>query len=168
MKHILKKAALLAALVIGMAFPLAAQSTYVHLIITMNDGTEEAYDMLNSSYMYFETGEKLIITESIDGQTMVSYPLANIRKITCHEIEGTEENGPSTGSETVMLYPNPAYDKVMFNNVEGTQTVKIYALDGRLMKTLQVTDNQSIDISFLPTGLYLFNVGFHTFKMMKP
>ena len=66
MKHILKKTVLLAALVIGMAFPLTAQRTYVHLVITLNDGTEETYDMLNSSYMYFEAGEKLIITESIE------------------------------------------------------------------------------------------------------
>ncbi len=168
MKHILKKTVLLAALVIGMAFPLTAQRTYVHLVITLNDGTEETYDMLNSSYMYFEAGEKLIITESIDGQTMVVYPLANIRKITCHEYEGTEENGPSTGSGAVMLYPNPAYDKVTFCNVEGTQTVKIYALDGRLMKTLQVTGNQTVDIATLPTGLYLVNIGSKTFKLMKP
>ena len=143
---------------------MAAQSTYVHLVITLNDGTEETYDMRSSSYMYFEEGEKLVITESIDGHTMVSYPLSNIRKITCHEIQGTIED-VELG---MVLYPNPARDKVTFRNVQGTQTVKIYALDGRLMKTLQVTDGQSIDISYLPTGLYLFNVGNHTFKMMKP
>ena len=164
MKHILKKSVLLAALVIGMAFPLAAQRTYVHLVITLNDGTEETYDMLSSSYMYFEAGEKLVITESIDGQTMVTYPLANIRKITCNEMEGTEENG----GLDMVLYPNPAHDKVTFHNVQGTQTVTIYALDGRLMKTLQITGNQTIDISSLPTGLFLVNIGGKTFKMMKP
>ena len=164
MKHILKKLALLAVLVMGIAFPMAAQSTYVHLVITMNNGTEETYDMLNSSYMYFEAGEKLVITESVDGQTLVSYPLSDIRKITCHEMEGTEE----IVDLDMVLYPNPARDKVTFQNVTGTQTLKIYALDGRLMKTLFVTDNQSVDISFLPTGLYLFNVGSQTFKMMKP
>ena len=164
MKHILKKVTLLAALVVGIAFPMAAQSTYVHLVITMNDGTEETYDMLYSSYMYFEEGEKLVITESIDGHTMVSYPLSSIRKITCHEVQGTIEDVELS----IALYPNPAHDKVTFRNVQGTQTVKIYALDGRLMKTLQITEGQSIDISYLPAGLYLFNVGNHTFKMMKP
>ena len=164
MKHILKKIALLAALVVGITFPMAAQSTYVHLVITLNDGTEETYDMLNSSYMYFEGGEKLVITESVDCHTLVSYPLSNIRKITCHELEGTEENADLN----MVLYPNPARDKVTFHNVTGTQIVKIYALDGRLMKTLFVPDGQSVDVSFLPTGLYLFNVGSHTFKMMKP
>ena len=112
MKHILKKSVLLAALVIGMAFPMAAQRTYVHLVITLNDGTEETYDMLSSSYMYFEAGEKLVITESIDGQTMVTYPLATIRKITCNEMEGTEENDDLC----MVLYPNPAHDKVTFHS----------------------------------------------------
>lgn len=164
MKHIMKKVMLLAALVMGIAFPMSAQSTYVHLVITLNNGTEETYDMLNSSYMYFEEGEKLVITEAIDGMTTVTYPLSDIRKITCHEVEGTIENADLD----MVLFPNPAHDKVTFHNVTGTQTLKIFALDGRLMKTSFVTDGLSIDISFLPTGLYLFNVGCHTFKMMKP
>lgn len=164
MKLILKKVALLAALVVGIAFPMAAQSTYVHLVITLNDGTEETYDMRSSSYMYFDAGEKLVITEGVDGATLVSYPLSNIRKITCHELEGTDENVDLD----MVLYPNPSRDKVTFHNLAGTQTLKIYALDGRLMGMLQISDGQSIDISFLPAGLYLFNVGHHTFKMMKP
>lgn len=164
MKLILKKVALLAALVAGITFPMAAQSTYVHLVITLNDGTEETYDMRSSSYMYFDSGEKLVITECVDGATLVSYPLSNIRKITCHELEGTDENVDLD----MVLYPNPSRDKVTFHNLAGTQTLKIYALDGRLMGMLQISDGQSIDISFLPAGLYLFNVGHHTFKMMKP
>ncbi len=166
MRLLPKKVALLAALVMGTLFPIpmAAQSTYVHLVITMRDGTEKTYDMLHSSYMYFEAGENLVITETVDGRTHASYALSDIRKITCHEIEGTAENTDLD----MVLFPNPAYDKVTFHNVKGAQTVKIYALDGRLAKTTQIVDNQSIDISFLPTGLYLINVGYHTYKMMKP
>lgn len=163
MKLILKKVALLAALVVGIAFPMAAQSTYVHLVITLNDGTEETYDMLNTSYMYFDNGEKLVITETIDGMTAVTYPLADIRKITCQEVEGTEENTDLN----IAVFPNPTHDKVTFRNVRGKQTVKIYALDGRLMKSFQVTDSQTVDISMLPQGLYLVNIDYNTFKMMK-
>ena len=47
-------------LLLGWIFPLAAQSTYVHVTIVLNDGTEATYDMQNSSYMYFEEGVKLV------------------------------------------------------------------------------------------------------------
>lgn len=163
MKRIIKQGLLLAAFIMGMLVGAKAQSTYVHLVITMHDGTEETYDMLNTSYMYFDNGEKLVITETIDGMTMVAYPLADIRKITCQELEGTEENTDLD----IAVFPNPTHDKVTFRNVRGKQTVKIYALDGRLMKSFQVTDSQTVDISMLPQGLYLVNVNYKTLKMMK-
>lgn len=163
MKHILKKVALLAALIVGMVLPMTAQSTYVHVTIYLNDGTEAYYDMQSSSYMYFEEGVKLVITEGSDGLTTVSYPLADIRKITCEEVEGALENA----SSNIAIYPSPAHDVLHFRNVEGKHNVRVYALDGRLVMSLQITGNESIDISDLPTGMYLVNIGYTTLKMMK-
>ena len=163
MKQLINRGLLLIVLTLGLILRVAAQSTYVHLTITMNDGTEETYDMLNTSYMYFDNGEKLVITETIDKTTTVAYPLADIRKITCQEVEGLDE----TSSLDVAFFPNPVHDKVTFRNVRGKQTVKIYALDGKLIKATQIDDNQTVDVSTLPQGLYLVNVNYNTFKMMK-
>ena len=99
MNPLLKRGLLFAALLVGLAFPMVAQSTYVHVTITLNDGTEATYDMQSTSYMYFEEGVKLVITESSDGTNAVSYPLADIRKITCEEMVGTIEN-------TTMVWPS--------------------------------------------------------------
>lgn len=159
----MKRIFLLVALLFGAFLQMSAQNTYVHLIITMNDGTEETYDMYNVSYMYFESGDELVITETVDGLSYVRYPLSSIRKITCHEVEGTPENA----NLDITLSPNPAHDKVTFRNIQGTQTAKIYALDGRMVKSLPITEGQSVDITDLPTGLYLVNIGYCTFKMMK-
>lgn len=163
MKHQLNRRLLFVALLLGMVFQMAAQNTYVHVTIFLNDGTEETYDMLNSSYMYFEEGVRLVITEPIDGMTAVSYPLSDIRKITCQELEGTAEN---LGTD-MAFFPNPTHNQVTFRNIRGKQMVKIYALDGCLIKTFQVTDNQTVDISALPAGLYLVNISSNIFKMMK-
>ena len=81
MKHPMKRIFLLVALLFGAFLQMSAQNTYVHLIITMNDGTEETYDMYSVSYMYFESGDKLVITETVDGLSYVRYPLSDIRKI---------------------------------------------------------------------------------------
>ena len=154
---------LFAALLLGIILHLSAQSTYVHVTIYLNDGTEAAYDMQNSSYMYFEESVKLVITESTDGLSTVSYPLADIRKITCEEFVGTLENA----TIDVSLYPNPVRDVLHFRNVIGQRTVNIYAIDGQKVKSFQISGSQSIDISDLPSGMYLVNDSHNTFKMIK-
>ena len=163
MKHPMKRILLTVALFFGAFFQMSAQNTYVHLIITMNDGTEETYDMYSTSYMYFESGDKLVITETIDGLSYVRYPLSSIRKITCHEMEGTPENA----NLDIALSPNPTHNRVTFSNIQGTQTARIYALDGRMVKSFSITEGQSVDVTDLPTGLYLINIGYCTYKMMK-
>ena len=154
---------LFAALLLGIILHLSAQSTYVHVTIYLNDGTEATYDMQNSSYMYFEESVKLVITESTDGLSTVSYPLADIRKITCEEFVGTLENA----TIDVSLYPNPVRDVLHFRNVIGKRTVNIYAIDGQKVKSFQISGSQSIDISDLPSGMYLVNDSHNTFKMIK-
>ena len=163
MRNLLKQGLLLVVLLLGMAFQLTAQSTYVHVTIFLNDGTEATYDMHNSSYMYFEEGVRLVITESIDGMNDVSYPLSDIRKITCEEMVGTLENTITD----IEIYPSPVHDVLCFRNVSGTQNVKIYALDGHLVKSLQITGDQSINISGLSIGLYLVKTQTQTLKMIK-
>ena len=163
MRHYFQRGMLFAALLLGIILHLSAQSTYVHVTIYLNDGTEATYDMQNSSYMYFEESVKLVITESTDGLSTVSYPLADIRKITCEEFVGTLENA----TIDVSLYPNPVRDVLHFRNVIGKRTVNIYAIDGQKVKSFQISGSQSIDISDLPSGMYLVNDSHNTFKMIK-
>ncbi len=53
----------------------------------------------------------------------------------------------------LMVYPNPASQKLMFNNTD-LELAEIYSLDGRLVKQQVITTNQ-IDISGLKTGTYI-------------
>ena len=45
--------------------------------------------------------------------------------------------------------------------------MSIYAIDGRLMKSMEVRGDQDIDISDLPMGLYLVKTPSCTLKMIK-
>lgn len=163
MRYLFKRFWLMLLFIFAMMGGMTAQSTYVHVTITLNDGTEATYDMQSTSYMYFEEGVKLVITESSDGTNAVSYPLADIRKITCEEMVGTIENT----IVDISIYPNPVHDVLHFRNVTGKHIANIYALDGQLIKSFQITGSQSVDISDLPSGMYLVNLSSSTFKMMK-
>ena len=132
------------------------------MTIYLNDGNERSYFMTPSDRVYFEDNEILVVETTV---TMRSdrYNLADIRKIICAEAVGvTEASGTSP-----ILSPNPVHDAFILRNLDGEETVRIYALDGRLMKSMEVTSEQHIDISDLPIGLYLVKTERQTLKMIK-
>jgi hypothetical protein len=160
MKRLFQRGLLLTALLLGLAFHLTAQST--QMTIYLNNGEEKSYLMTPSDRVYFEDNETLVVEFTV---TMRSdrYNLADIRKITCAETVGVTE----TSETTPFLSPNPVHDAFTLRNLNGEETIQIYALDGRLMKSLEVTSEQRIDISDLPIGIYLVKAGDQTLKMIK-
>ena len=163
MKHIFQRGLLLAAFILGLAFHLAAQST--QMTMHLNDGTERSYFMSESDRVYFEDNETLVVEIAVYDKSMRSdrYNLADIRKITCTETEGISE----TSNTSVYLSPNPTHDAFILHNLNGKETIHVYALDGRLVKTAEVIGDQLIDISDLPNGLYLVKAESCTLKMIK-
>ena len=163
MKSIFKHGLLLLAFLFGLAFHLAAQST--QMTIHLNDGNERTYFMNESDRVYFEDNETLVIEMAVYGKDVRSdrFNLADIRKITCAETEGVSE----VASDAIYLSPNPTHDAFMLHNLNSKQSVSIYALDGRLVKSAEVSEKQLIDISDLPIGLYLVKTESQTLKMIK-
>lgn len=159
MKRIIQYGLLLAAFTLGLFFNLEAQST--QMTIYMNDGTERIYYMTEDDRVYFEDNEWLVI--SIAPTKSDRYNLAEIRKVTCSETEGMIEETDAS----VFLSPNPVHDAFMIHNLGDRQPVSIYALDGRLLKSLEASSDQPIDISDLPVGLYLVKTESRTLKIIK-
>ncbi len=163
MKSIFKRGLLLMAFTMGLLFHLTAQSTL--MTIRMNDGTEHTFSMTENDRVYFEDNDKLVVEITVygKGETYERFNLADIRKITCAETEGISE----TSSTSVCLSPNPVHDAVLLSNLKGKETILIFALDGRIMKSVEVSEGQLIDISDLPIGLYLVKTESQTLKMIK-
>lgn len=163
MKHIFQRGLLLAAFCIGMIFHLAAQST--QMTIAFNNGHEESFVLTESDRVYFENNETLVVETASNDKDIQSdrFNLADIRKITCAETENlTEEN-----YSNVFLSPNPVHNIFMLRNLNGKETLHIYALDGRMVMSVEASENQLIDISNLPTGLYLVKTEHQTHKIIK-
>jgi len=100
----------------------------------------------------------------------------------CDEIyqqyhDGIEEDGPSTPSTgsgtagTLTVYPNPT-NGVLFVETHGRasqqdQTYRISNLMGQTLMTGQITaENQQIDVSNLPEGMYFITMGDTTRKFV--
>ena len=85
---------------------------------------------------------------------------------------GINEDGPSTGSGTFMVYPNPA-NNILFVETRliaslPDQTYRIINLMGQTLLTGNISaETQQIDISTLPSGMYFISVGETTQKFVK-
>ena len=162
MKHFFKRGLLLMALTLGLVFHLTAQSTL--MTVHMNDGTERSYQMTENDRVYFENDETLVVEIALYKAVRSDrFSLADIRKITCQEVEGVSEDSYTS----VCLVPNPVHDAFMLRNLNGKESIRIYGLDGRMVISIEAYDNQLIDISDLPVGLYLVKTEHQTLKMIK-
>lgn len=147
------------ALFMGFAFSLTAQST--QMIVTLNDGTEKSFTMGESDRVYFENNTSLIVEQ---GTATDVIPLANIRKINCSEVMGSQSENTMAN---VSLTPNPVHDVMMLHNLDGVETVSIYSIDGRLMKTFETSGEEFINTEDLARGLYLVRTKSCVLKMIK-
>jgi photosystem II stability/assembly factor-like uncharacterized protein len=88
----------------------------------------------------------------------------------CYAISGwqifktTNGGGPMIGlgemendnDLNISIYPNPALDKINFNNLKNGSRIVIYNSLGQIQLTNNLMDIQSLDISILKKGIYLY------------
>ena len=88
-----------------------------------------------------------------------------------NELHGIEEDGPSTGSEALTIYPNPTNGVLIvetqnFASLQA-ETYRITNLIGQTLMTGQITsETEQIDVSDLPDGMYFITVGGTTRKFV--
>ena len=87
------------------------------------------------------------------------------------EIHGVDEDGPSMGSGTLVVYPNPTNNILFVETRHGTslpyQTYRITNLMGQTILQGNISaETQQIDISTLPAGMYFISVGGQTVKFV--
>ena len=69
---------------------------------------------------------------------------------------GVEENGPSTGSEAIAIYPNPASNILHLEGDFGNGRISIYDITGR--KVFQSEYRSEIPLNSLGNGLYFISI----------
>ena len=88
------------------------------------------------------------------------------------EVHGVDEDGPSTGSGAFTVYPNPTNGVLFVETRHGTSLpvaneYRITNLMGQTLMTGQITaDNQQINVSSLPQGMYFITFAGETRKFV--
>lgn len=90
--------------------------------------------------------------------------------------DATYKSFNSTGIEllqnpSILFYPNPAIDKIYFANPQPNAIVSILSIDGKLVSSTQLINQNSINVSSLSPGIYLIRLvnseGITTQKFLK-
>jgi len=65
----------------------------------------------------------------------------------------------ANSSYELLVYPNPVKDLVFIKGIGQNAVLKIYDINGRQIYFKEnPIENQSIDISFFPSGIYMFKI----------
>ncbi len=145
------------------------------LVISINDVPDDCYDFTISdtygdgiccsygsgSYSLAVTGGSVLASGgSFTSSDVTNFCLPNTRS---KSFASTSKNVYDivSGLSTVNIYPNPANTFINVDVINGHRvgTIRIYNTVGTLVKTLEINGSEKeIDISELPTGLYIISI----------
>ena len=152
MRH--KRLKLSAVLLLGLGLTgLQAQTMYVK----ESSGTQTAYPLSNIQKMSFSSGN-LTVTKT-DNSSGV-FALSDLRYLNFSDITTDLQEALSVKSQQLKVYPNPVGDILNINLTgmsETEGTLSILNFEGKTVLSRQVNNEVvlSLDISHLPTGIYL-------------
>ena len=152
MRH--KRLKLSAVLLLGLGLTgLQAQTMYVK----ESSGTQTAYALSNIQKMSFSSGN-LTVTKTDNSSGI--YALSDLRYLNFSDVSAGLQEDLSVQSKMLKVYPNPVGDILNINltgKSETEGTLSILNFEGKTVLSRQVNNEGvlSLDISHLPTGIYL-------------
>ena len=134
------------------------------LVVTTKNGMQTTFVLLKEKPQARFVGPNLNVTTS---NGVVSFALTDVQRF-------NYINLPATGIQEIKDTPDTdiSYEDgslVLSQLKEGTQ-VGVYTLDGKLVRQLkaQHTGTFRLNLSALPSGVYVVKAGTLTYKIMKP
>lgn len=135
---------------------------------TWNGDTEEWVNSSQYVYNYDENGNKILklyqtwneYTEEWINSSKDVYFWSELEVIT-----GIDE----TNNTNINVYPNPAGDKITISTgfSLSNSLFQIYSVSGTIMETGTINNQNEIDISSLPTGIYFVNINTNKKQIVK-
>ena len=136
------------------------QTLAANLVIKQRSGAESLQDIAI-------IGKCIVVRDNIQlldksGNVLAIEPLANIKQIT-FATAGISEDVNDTIVNAIVVYPNPTQELLIIQGIES-QTLRIYDLQGRMLKT--EWGNQ-ISVASLSDGTYLLQIGTQVVRFIK-
>ena len=133
------------------------QMTATNLVVERSSGDNLLQNIaVIGKWVYM--GDNLQLLDK-QGQVLATEPLSNIKKIIFFATTSTE----NARTNSIVVYPNPTQDVLMIQGIKA-QTLRVYDLQGRLLKTENGTQ---VGVSDLAEGTYLLQIGTQVVRFIK-
>ena len=70
-------------------------------------------------------------------------------------------------TQKIAIYPNPAQNNIVIKGADKGDLVSIYSATGQLVMTAMAEPNKEIEVSNLPSGLYMIRCSEHVSRFVK-
>ena len=132
----------------------------LHLITVSADGTETPYALPNVQKIVFENDSMTVKMKSGTDATGITC----IRFLLMDDV-GIKNLKPES---KVFIFPNPVKTYLKVAGVDKNAKINLLDLNGKLLQSVSAQDNSTdIDVSALPSGLYLLQIGEQVIKFIK-
>ena len=149
----MKKWTLLLAILCGM------QVMATQLVLVPRTGQERTNDIALIGKWVFE-GEKLVLLDK-SGQVLAAEETSAIRKIVFRDVQSAVEN---VADDVLVVYPNPTQDVLCISGADAQTSLRVFSLSGQVLTTAQ---GAQINVSALPEGTYLLQLGTQVVRFIK-
>ena len=132
------------------------------LIVKLKDGSETAFFLKDKPQVTFEGTDLKVASQNGD----TTFPLADVLRFT-YALKDTSGINETVDRKTSVSFED---DVLVISEIKAGNMVSIYSLDGKLLNQLtpQHTGTYRLNLSELPSGLYLVKAGNITYKITKP
>ena len=162
----MKKSSFYAALLLlTVGAPYASGYTVMTVKASQSNG-EVAFKLTDELRFDFDLDKsELVVREGDDKSTTISF--SNESTITFGSASGIFDV-TATDGRSVALRQNPVESLLEFTSApEAACTLRVYALQGQLLKSVNGWQGENVDVSTLAPGLYIVNFNNNSIKFYK-
>lgn len=129
--------------------------------LTFQNASTQEIEVSAAGKIYFSDNYMFID----DGTALpYSFAVGDIRKMTFDEVASVND----ITTETFKVYPNPVHNELYISgNDFQAHPYQLFSADGRLLLQGESREGEPVNVSALPTGLYILKINNTSFKISK-
>lgn len=133
-----------------------------NIVIVPRTGAGQTTDLSIIGKLAFTNDKMQLLDKS--GTVLYETNVADVQRILFAPSATTIENVHNNPDKVFYVYPNPTQDMLCVQGIENDMTIRVFSMTGEVILTTQTTP---VDVSTLPNGTYLLQIGTQVARFIK-
>ncbi len=138
------------------------QMIATNIVIVSRTEAEQTTDLSIIGKITF-TNDKIQLLDK-SGTVLYETIVAEVQRILFASSSTAIGNVRNNPDKVFYVYPNPTQDMLCVQGIENDMTIRVFSMTGEVILTTQTTP---VDVSTLPNGTYLLQIGTQIARFIK-